>query len=167
MPNSLPTSLSIAQLKPLQQDPARPFPIFKTALDNKLDTPIAVKPKAAGRSWLQALLPGFGTVRGRIANIQKSMLVELGQVAALPLHEDTLARQIVQAEDAESLWALRLALAEAIGSVRGDVVARQKMTEISFMFAGLLRRRIDSHEPLSGENVVRLPSRGPQSGARS
>ncbi|WP_157900228.1 hypothetical protein [Rhodoferax koreensis] len=125
------------------------------------------KARAAGRSWLQALLPGFGSVRGRIASIQKSMLVELGQVASLPLHEDALARQIVQAEDAETLWALRFALAEAIGSVRGDVVARQKMTEISFMFAGLLRRRVEAPTALSGENVVRLPSRGPQPGARS
>lgn len=163
MPNSL----------PLPQDPLRPSPIFKTALDNKLDIPIAVQPKPASHGWLRALLPGLGSVRGRLARIQKSMLVELGQVAALPLHEDTLARQIVQAEDAETLWALRLALAEAIDSVRGDVVARQKMTEISFMFAGLLRRRVDMHDAqvahnvLSGENVVRMPSRGPQPGARS
>jgi hypothetical protein len=110
-----------------------------------------------------------------MANIQKSMLEELSHVATLPLHEEALARQIVQAPDAETLWDLRRPLSEAIGSVCGDLVARQKMTEISFMFAGLLRRRDsddDHHHPHqqqapvhhAAENVVRLPTRNQPSG---
>jgi hypothetical protein len=40
------------------------------------------------------------------------------------------------------------------------LLEHQKMTEISFMFAGLLRRRsADDHDHPPGENVVRLPTR--------
>jgi len=160
----VPNQLTVTQRKLSPMDPARPSSIYTASLNN-YDTPIAVEPKPtpAARSWLQALLPGFISARSRVASIQKSMLDELGQVATLPLHEEALARQIVQAEDAESLWELRHALADAICSVRGDAVARQKMTEISFMFAGLLRRRSAGSDDLPGENVVHLSTRAQQS----
>ncbi|MDB5847240.1 MAG: hypothetical protein JWP29_992 [Rhodoferax sp.] len=141
--------------------PAQPF----QASAVRLDIPIATTPKPRALGWLQTLLSGMTSPRTRVSNIQKIMLDELGHVATLPLHEEALARQIVQAPDAETLWELRRPLSEAIGSVYGDLVARQKMTEISFMFAGLLRRRDtedDHHHP--GENVVRLPTRGQPSG---
>lgn len=131
--------------------------------------PIAVttaRPRAFG--WLQALLSGTSSVRTRLANIQQAMLLELGQVASLPLHEDALARQIVQATDAETLWELRRELSAAIAGVCGGMVAHQKMTEISFMFAGLLRRRsADDHDHPPGENVVRLPTRSQMPSASS
>ncbi len=163
MPNSIPATQHQLPL----QDTVRPSSIYQASLHH-FDTPIAVKPKPASRSWLQALLPAFGSARGRVADIQKSMLAELSQVAAQPLHEETLARMIMQAQDAETLWALRHALAQAICSARDEVVAQQKMTEISFMFAGLLRRRHHSHASAPdgpiGENVVRLSPRGQQPG---
>lgn len=132
---------------------------------NNLDIPLAIAPSPsaaplpARRGWLRALLPRMAAPRGhRLGGIQKSMLNELAQVASTPVHE-TLARQIVETDDAEILWSLRHALAEAIGDVHGDVVARQKMTEISFMFAGLLKRRAVHQEEPAGENVVRLQPR--------
>ena len=136
------------------------------APSHALDAPIAFTTKTRSLGWLQALLPGVASNRMRLANIQRAMVAELSQVATLPLHEEPLARQVIQATDVETLWELRRALSDQIAGACGDVVAHQKMTEISFMFAGMLRRRSVDHDdhrnrPV-GENVVRLHSRGQQ-----
>jgi hypothetical protein len=130
---------------------------------DRFDKPISLATRRGARWWLKGLLTGLGSARSRVADIQQSMLAELSQIAAMPLHEEKLARLIVQARDAEALWQLRHALADAICAVHGELVARQKMTEISFMFAGLLRRRPGSTPP-GADNVVRLSPRGPQPG---
>jgi hypothetical protein len=155
----VPASASVTALPCASATPLSPAALSSTSAQAAF-APIAVTAKPRAFGWLQALLSGTSSVRTRLANIQQAMLLELGQVASLPLHEDALARQIVQASDAETLWELRRELSAAIAGVCGGMVAHQKMTEISFMFAGLLRRRsADDHDHPPGENVVRLPTR--------
>ena len=155
----MPSSLDPARRSPAPTALPTSKPFNAASQVSPYDMPIAVRPTPGMRRWLKGLLTGRGTARARIADIQQSMLEELTQVATLPLHEDKLARQIVQARDAETLWQLRHALADAICAVHGELVAHQKMTEISFMFAGLLRRRAPSDTP-GTDNVVCLASRG-------
>lgn len=170
--SSMSSSATVTPLSPAFASPSSPSsPANAHVPDHPLDAPIAFTTKTRSLGWLQALLPGLASNRMRMANIQRAMVAELSQVATLPLHEELLARQIIQATDIETLWELRRALSDQIAAACGDLVAHQKMTEISFMFAGMLRRRNVDHEhddhhgrPV-GENVVRLHSRNQQPSA--
>ena len=158
-----PTPLSPSKVSGPAGAPSPMSPMSPLSPMSPFDMPIAVLPAPGMRRWLKSLLTGLGSSRGRIANIQHAMLAELSQVAIVPLHEEKLARMIVQAREAEALWQLRHLLADAICAVHGELVAHQKMTEISFMFAGLLRRRPGPDTP-GADNVVHLASRGQQPG---
>ncbi len=52
-----------------------------------------------------------------------------------------LASQIRAASDPQDLWALRDPLRVVLLEAHGELLARQRMTDVSFMFAGLLQER--------------------------
>ncbi|WP_326535025.1 hypothetical protein [Pseudorhodoferax sp.] len=51
-----------------------------------------------------------------------------------------LAVKIKSAADSEALWALRLEWMHALAESQGVLLARQRMSDVSFMFAGMLDR---------------------------
>lgn len=133
-------------------DPAR-SPLAPLETVEKAFTPPAL------HGLLRVFMPGAGSPRAnRLAGIQKSMLIELRQVTS-SLQHDELAREITQADQPEQLWKLRGALSSAIGAMHGELVARQKMTEISFMFSGLLRRPSSDHSDGMDEPVLHYQAR--------
>ncbi|KQP14199.1 hypothetical protein ASF43_15340 [Pseudorhodoferax sp. Leaf267] len=67
----------------------------------------------------------------------------LGQLAAVTDEclRSTLASRIAAADDPEALWSLRQDLMAALVEVHGEMLARRRLTDITFMFAGLLDRQ--------------------------
>lgn len=86
--------------------------------------------------WWRAL---WSRRDGRVSDIRRLMQA---QVAALPdAHRHAaLATQIRESDDPQVLWALRDALTLALVDTHGELIARRRMTDITFMFAGLLDR---------------------------
>lgn len=68
------------------------------------------------------------------------MLTQLGTVADAQRRAG-LAVRIKSAADSEALWALRRDWMQALAEAQGELLARQRMSEVSFMFAGMLDRK--------------------------
>lgn len=75
----------------------------------------------------------------RLEGIRQCMLAHLGGVADGEVRAD-LAVRIKSASDVEALWVLRHAWTEVLSNAQGEVLARQRLSDVSFMFAGLLDR---------------------------
>lgn len=73
----------------------------------------------------------------RIADIRHLMLEQSAAVAD-PDRRSALCAQIAAATTPQTLWSLRQDLMQALVAVHGEMLARQRLTNISFMFAGLL-----------------------------
>lgn len=93
--------------------------------------------------WWRAL---WSRRDGRVSEIRRLMQA---QVAALPdaARHAALATQIAEADDPDALWSLRHALTHALVEVHGELIARRRMTDITFMFAGLLDRERHARPP--------------------
>jgi hypothetical protein len=75
----------------------------------------------------------------RLDEIRSLMLVQLQGVADAQ-ERAGLAVRIKSAADPEALWVLRSDWMHAIAQTQGLMLARQRMSDVSFMFAGLLDR---------------------------
>lgn len=92
---------------------------------------------AGAPHWWQAL---WQRREGRVHEIRRLMAAQLAAVA----HEPTraaLASKIGAAQHPQELWVLREELHAVLVPAHGELLARQRMTDISFMFAGLLQGR--------------------------
>lgn len=87
--------------------------------------------------WWRAL---WSRRDGRVGEIRRLMRAQLELLTDAPRHA-ALAAQIRDADDPEALWALRDALTQALVETHGEAIARRRMTDITFMFAGLLDRK--------------------------
>lgn len=91
----------------------------------------------AGRQgWLRWL---WSRREGRLESIRQLMLAQLATVADAQ-HRAGLAIKIKSAVDSEALWALRGEWMQALTEAQGTLLARQRMSDVSFMFAGMLDR---------------------------
>lgn len=90
----------------------------------------------ARRAWLRRWWPG---PQERLEDIRSLMLGQLGAVADAAEREDLRAR-ILGASGSEALWALRHDWMQALAATQGLLLARQRMSDVSFMFAGMLDR---------------------------
>ena len=86
------------------------------------------------RTWWQSLL---APRHGKVEEIRRFMLAQLTAVHDGAQRAD-LAGQITTAPHPQDLWLLRNALTSALVQVHGELLARRRMTDITFMFAGLL-----------------------------
>lgn len=76
----------------------------------------------------------------KVAGIRGLMLTQLMAGKDDGAHS-ALAARIVAAEQAEALWSLRQEWMQALVEIHGEMLARRRLTDISFMFAGLLNRQ--------------------------
>lgn len=100
--------------------------------------------------WWQSL---WSRRDGRLHGIRQFMLTQLAAVedGAVRIR---LAEQIEAATYPQALWALRDPLRMALVEAHGELLARQRMTDVSFMFAGLLQlEREGSRPPISQEKL--------------
>lgn len=90
----------------------------------------------APQQWWRSL---WSRRESKVAEIRRLMHV---QVEGLPdlARRAALEAQIAAAERPETLWALRDALTQMLVEVHGATLAQRRMTDITFMFAGLLHR---------------------------
>lgn len=88
------------------------------------------------QSWLRWL---WSRREVRLDEIRSLMLVQLQGVADAQ-ERAGLAVRIKSAADPEALWVLRSDWMQAIAQTQGLMLARQRMSDVSFMFAGLLDR---------------------------
>lgn len=86
--------------------------------------------------WLRRL---WFRPQGRLDEIRQRMLAQLGAVADAQQRAG-LAVRIKSAADSEALWALRRDWMQMLAETQGELLARQRMSEVSFMFAGMLDR---------------------------
>lgn len=91
---------------------------------------------AERKGWWRQL---WSRREGRLDEIRRHMLAQLGTVPDADLRSG-LAVRIKSASDAEVLWALRSDWMAALAGSQGPLLARQRLSEVSFMFAGLLDR---------------------------
>ncbi len=75
----------------------------------------------------------------RLQEIRSLMLAQL-QVVDDAQERARLAARIRSAADPEALWVLRGDWMNAIARAQGQLLARQRMSDVSFMFAGMLDR---------------------------
>ncbi len=107
------------------------------SFDGSSTTPLARDGSAAERkAWWRQL---WSRREGRLDQIRRHMLSQLNAVADAELRA-SLAVRIKSASDAEPLWALRQEWMDALAAAHGPLLARQRLSEVSFMFAGLLDR---------------------------
>ncbi len=90
----------------------------------------------APHQWWRAL---WSRREWKVAEIRQLMLAQVQALPRLP-RQSVLAAQILAAEQPEALWALRDALTHVLVEAHGEALARRRMTDITFMFAGLLHR---------------------------
>lgn len=88
-------------------------------------------------SWWRSL---WFRQESKIADIRGLMLAQL-TADQNDTRRAALAARIATAEHAEALWSLRQDWMQALTEVHGDMLARRRLTDISFMFAGLLHRQ--------------------------
>ena len=88
-------------------------------------------------SWWRSL---WFRHESKVADIRGLMLAQLmaGQDDG---RHCALATRIAAAQHAEALWSLRHDWMQALVEAHGDMLARRRLTDISFMFAGLLNRQ--------------------------
>ena len=94
-------------------------------------------------NWWRGLWPRRNA---KIDDIRRLMLAQL-DVVPDPELRLALAEQIARATCLQSLWRLRSEVMAALVEVHGELLARQRMTDISFMFAGLLERDHRAEDP--------------------
>lgn len=92
--------------------------------------------RAGRQGWLRWL---WSRREGRLENIRRLMLAQLGSVANADRRAG-LAVKIKSAGDSETLWALRGEWMQALAETQGLLLARQRLSDVSFMFAGMLDR---------------------------
>lgn len=88
----------------------------------------------ARQSWWRAL---WFRRDARLLEIRDAMLGQLAPV----VDEDeraALANRISAAQNPQALWSLRQDLMRALTPIHGEMLARRRLTDITFMFAGLL-----------------------------
>lgn len=108
------------------------------SFDGSSTTPFASDRSTAERKgWWRQL---WSRREGRLDQIRRHMLSQLTAVPDAELRAG-LAVRIKSASDAEPLWALRHDWVEALAAAQGPLLARQRLSEVSFMFAGLLDRQ--------------------------
>lgn len=83
----------------------------------------------------------------RLERCRRAMLLALQGLAEQPAGT-VLARRIAQAGDARTLWQLRPELARLLAAVHHERVVQDRMANISFLFAGLLRRHVPAGPPV-------------------
>lgn len=83
-----------------------------------------------------------------LEDIREAMLDGLGDTAAVTASK--LELRVIHACDLQDLWYLRGDVMAAIAAVDGEVIARQKMNQISDMFKGLLPRSLTSRRTALG-----------------
>jgi hypothetical protein len=93
-------------------------------------------------SSMQGLLglavPDEGRNAFRIEDIRQAMLDSLGDDGCA--NYPHIERRVLFAPDLQGLWYLRTDMMVAISSLRGEVVASQRIRQITSMFEGLLPR---------------------------
>ena len=90
---------------------------------------------------------------GRLHGIRQFMLAQLTAVEDGAVRMQ-LAQHIGAATCPQTLWALREPLRLALVQTHGELLARQRITDVSFMFAGLLQHeREGSRPPASAEKL--------------
>lgn len=91
-------------------------------------------------SSMQGLLglpvPDEGRSAFRIEDIRQAMLDTLGDDGCA--NYPHIERRVLFAPDLQGLWYLRTDIMVAISSLRGEVVASQRVRQITSMFDGLL-----------------------------
>jgi hypothetical protein len=92
--------------------------------------------RAGRQGWLRWL---WSRREGRLEDIRRLMLAQLGSVPDADRRAG-LAVSIKSAGDSESLWALRGEWMQALAETQGVLLARQRLSDVSFMFAGMLDR---------------------------
>lgn len=91
----------------------------------------------ARQSWWRSL---WFRRDGRFEEIRQLMLDQLTAVDDEGMRS-ALEDRISAAEHPEALWSLRQQLMQAMVHVHGEMLARRRLTDITFMFAGLLDRQ--------------------------
>lgn len=76
----------------------------------------------------------------KVAGIRGLMLAQL-MAGTDDGARSALASRIAAAEHAEALWSLRQEWMQALVDIHGEMLARRRLTDVSFMFAGLLNRQ--------------------------
>lgn len=101
----------------------------------------------------------------RAAKIDEIRRLMLAQLSVVPDagRRLALAEEISRAPRMQSLWLLRRDLTEALVEVHGELLARQRMTDITFMFAGLLERDRRSADDAPQDSAWSSPARATQS----
>lgn len=98
-------------------------------------------------SSMQGLLglsvPDGGRGACRIEDIRQAMLDSLGDEGCA--NYPHIERRVLFAPDLHGLWYLRTDIMVAISSLQGEVVASQRIRQITRMFEGLLPRGMVSH----------------------
>lgn len=123
---------------------------FAASTDGAVNTQRVREPQP----WWRSLWPRR---QGRLADIRALMLLQLNTSAAAEATPDLLHR-IALAEHPEALWALRQEWMEALATSQGLMLARQRLSDVSFMFAGLLDR--EQHARNCLESMQPAPARG-------
>lgn len=90
----------------------------------------------------------------RFTEIRNLMLGQLSTLADDDTRSSLQAR-IYEARHPEALWSLRHDLMAAMVAVHGEMLARRRLTDITFMFAGLLdRQRHAAHGAAEAEQSI-------------
>nr|WP_145549137.1 hypothetical protein [Variovorax boronicumulans] len=108
-----------------------------TPLGNVPDDRSSFGLRAGRQGWLRWL---WFRREGRLDEIRRLMLAQLATVADAEQRAG-LAVRIKSAADPEALWALRGDWMAVLADHEGLLLARQRMSDVSFMFAGLLDRQ--------------------------
>lgn len=108
----------------------------QTPSDNQVALRPATSERAGRQGWLRWL---WSRREGRLEEIRRLMLAQLVGVADAGARS-ALAARIQSAGDSEALWALRGEWMQALAQTQGVMLARQRLSDVSFMFAGLLDR---------------------------
>jgi hypothetical protein len=102
--------------------------------------------------WLR--WPTFGRP-ARVEAIRRSMLLQLSLVEPGGACE-ALAARIRAADDVDALWALRSEWMQVLSDAQGLLVARQRLSDLSFMFSGLLQRAEQARADID-EDPAQIP----------
>ncbi|WP_211332937.1 hypothetical protein [Pseudorhodoferax soli] len=116
--------------------PQQENPVPLTTLGNASGDHSDSAQRAVRQGWLRWL---WSRRDGRLEDIRRLMLAQLATVAHAEQRAN-LAVRIKSAAGPEALWALRGDWMAALADHEGLLLARQRMSDVSFMFSGLLDR---------------------------
>lgn len=88
------------------------------------------------QSLLGLTVPDGGRHAFRIEDIRQAMLDSLGDDGCA--NYPHIERRVLFAQDLQGLWYLRTDIMVVVSSLRGEVVASQRIRQITSMFDGLL-----------------------------